>query len=151
MIRYLAKIIKDDDRYSVTFADFPGCFSDGKSIEEASFNARDALSLYLADNVKAIAGIKPASDFDSGVQDMKAKKNKCHHWITPHVHIAIPLMIRQARLAQGLTQTELAKRLNISTQQIQKLETPGKSNPTIKTLAAISQALNEHIEIRLVA
>jgi len=60
-------------------------------------------------------------------------------------------MIRQARLLQRLTQAELAKRLNITTQQVQKLESPGKSNPTIKTLAAISRAPNEELQIKLVA
>ena len=67
------------------------------------------------------------------------------------LRLAIPLMIRQARLSRGLTQKQLAKRLSITLQQLQKLETPGRSNPTVKTLAAISEALEEALEISLVA
>jgi len=66
-------------------------------------------------------------------------------------NVAIPLMIRQARKRHGMSQNQLAKRLKMSVQQLQKLETPGKSNPTVKTLAAISQALDEDLDIRLVA
>jgi transcriptional regulator with XRE-family HTH domain len=58
-------------------------------------------------------------------------------------------MIRQARKKRGLTQAELAKKIGITTQQLQKLETPGKSNPTVKTLAAISEALDEHLTITI--
>lgn len=36
----------------------------------------------------------------------------------------------------------------MTTQQLQKLETPGKSNPTVKTLALICESLNEPLEIR---
>jgi transcriptional regulator with XRE-family HTH domain len=45
----------------------------------------------------------------------------------------------------------MAKLLGVSFQQLQKLETPGKSNLTVKTLAAISAALNETLEIKLAA
>ncbi len=65
--------------------------------------------------------------------------------------MAISLMIRQARRRHGMSQRELAGKLGMSVQQLQKLETPGKSNPTVKTLAAISEALSEELEIRLVA
>jgi transcriptional regulator with XRE-family HTH domain len=54
-------------------------------------------------------------------------------------------------LSRGLTQAQLAKRLDVTLQQVQKLETPGRSNPTVKTLAAISEALEEALEISLVA
>lgn len=60
-------------------------------------------------------------------------------------------MIRDARLKHGYTQRELAKLLKMSIQQLQKLETPGKSNPTVRTLAMISRALQEEILIVLAA
>jgi hypothetical protein len=46
---------------------------------------------------------------------------------------------------------ELAKKLTMSVQQLQKLECPGKSNPTVRTLAAVSEALDEQLRIELVA
>ncbi len=141
MIRYLAKIYKDGRNYSVEFPDLPGCFSDGATLEEARKNAREALSLFLEE----------ARDPDWRVPPAKKHAGKNHEWITPDPDVAIPLMIRQARLKHGLSQRELASLLNISVQQLQKLETPGKSNPTVRTLAAISEALQEKLEIKLAA
>ena len=65
--------------------------------------------------------------------------------------VAIPLMLRQKRIAAGLSQKEMAKQLGISFQQLQKLESPGKSNPTVKTLARISEVLDTELLIDLVA
>ena len=141
MIKYQARVYKDSERYSVEFPDFPGCFSDGTTKEEALENAREALSLRLEE----------ARDFQWKVPKPTVRKEFSYYWITPHPDVAIPLMIRQARLKHGLSQRQLAKRLNITVQQLQKLETPGKSNPTIRTLALISKALNEELDIELAA
>jgi antitoxin HicB len=141
MIRYQALVEKDGSTYSVSFPDLPGCLSSGDSREAAVENAREALSLYLEE----------ARDPKWEVPKPKARKSRRYVWVSPFVDVAIPLMIRQARLSRGLTQAQLAKRLDVTLQQVQKLETPGRSNPTVKTLAAISEALEEALEISLVA
>ena len=141
MIRYQALIEKDGSSYSVSFPDLKGCFSSGDTRSDAAENAREALSLYLEE----------ARDPKWEVPKPKSRKSKRYVWVQPFVDVAIPLMIRQARLSRGLTQKELAKRLEIALQQLQELETPGRSNPTVKTLAAISEALEEALEISLVA
>ncbi len=141
MIRYQALIEKDGISYSVSFPDLPGCFSTGDTRDDAAENAREALSLYLEE----------ARDPKWSVPKPKSRKSRRYVWIHPFVDVAVPLMIRQARLSRGLTQNQLAKRLKITLQQLQKLETPGRSNPTVKTLAAISEALEEALQIRLVA
>jgi len=141
MIRYQAKIYKDGKRFSVEFPDLPGCFSEGANHDDALKNARESLSLYLEE----------ARDPQWRIPNPKSRAGKEYEWITPHEDVAIPLMIRQARIKHGLSQKELAQLLNVSFQQIQKLETPGKSNPTVKTLAAISKVLHETLEIKLVA
>jgi hypothetical protein len=38
----------------------------------------------------------------------------------------------------------------MSVRQLQKLECHGKSNPTVRTLAAVSEALDEQLPIELV-
>jgi antitoxin HicB len=141
MIRYQALIEKDRATYSVSFPDLPGCFSSGASRDSAAENAREALSLYLEE----------ARDPKWEVPRPKTRKSRRYVWVSPFVDVAIPLMIREARLSRGLTQAQLAKRLDVTLQQVQKLETPGRSNPTVKTLAAISEALEEALEISLVA
>ncbi len=141
MIRYQAKIYKDGKRYSVEFPDLPGCFSDGTTKEEAMENAREALSLRLEE----------ARDPKWQVPQPRPHRSKHYYWVVPYEDVAIPLMIRQARLKHGLSQKQLAREIGITFQQLQKLETPGKSNPTVKTLVAISEALGGELDIRLAA
>ncbi len=141
MIRYQAKVYKDGNRYSVEFPDLPGCFSDGRDREEALQNAREALSLYLEE----------ARDPEWDVPRARARKSRTYVWLSPHENVAIPLMIRRARRAYGLSQRQLAKKLGMTVQQIQKLETPGKSNPTVRTLAAVSRAMGGRLEISVAA
>ena len=81
----------------------------------------------------------------------KARKGKQYVWVTPYEDVAVPLMIRQARQRKGLSQRALAKKLSMSVQQLQELECPGKSNPTVRTLAAVSRALDEQLRVELVA
>ena len=141
MIRYQAKIYPDGRGYSVEFPDLPGCFSQGGSREDAVKNARESLSLYLEE----------ARDPKWQVPKPKTRKGRHYYWITPHEDVAIPLMIRQARIRHGLTQRELATRLGITLQQVQKFEMPGKSNPTVRTLAHICEALKAPLIIELAA
>ena len=141
VIRYQARIFKDGRRYSVEFPDLPGCFSEGRTKQEARDNAREALGLYLEE----------ARDVEWAVPRARVRKSKSYEWTTPPEDVAVPLMIRQARKRHGLSQRQLAKRAGMTVQQLQKLEAPGKSNPTVKTLAAISRALDEQLDIQLVA
>lgn len=54
--------------------------------------------------------------------------------------MTIGAKIREARLKAGLTQKGLAKKLNVTYQQVQKWET-GERNPKIKSLRKIADAL----------
>ena len=137
MIRYQARIYKDNGAYSVEFPDLPGCFSMGDSLEEAQEMASEALSLYLEE----------ARDPQWQVPEAKSRRGRNYYWIQPSFDVGVAILIRHARLKHGLSQAQLAKRIGKTTQQVQKLETPGKSNPTVKTLSAISEALNESLHI----
>lgn len=138
MIKYQAKLEKEEDGYSVSFPDLEGCFTQGDTYEEALEMAKDALSLYL-EELRDPDWIVP--------KPTKKKLGKSYEWITPNTEVAIPLMIRQIRQKHNLSQKQMAKVLNITFQQLQKLETPYKSNPTVKTLNKISNALNSKLEI----
>lgn len=139
MIRYQAKIVKDGSSYAVDFPDLPGCFSMGKNLSDAIEMAEDALSLYLEE----------ARDPKWTIPKSKNRSGKNYYWITARFDVGVAILIRHARLEQGLTQAELAKKIGMTTQQLQKLETPGKSNPTVKTLVAISDALDVDLNIEL--
>jgi antitoxin HicB len=141
VIEYQASIERDGQGYLVVFPDLPGCITDGRTKDEALRNAREALSLYLeeARNPRWV------------IPSPKKRKASKYEWIQPFPDVGIPLMIRHARSRHGLSQRQLAKRIGMTVQQLQKLETPGKSNPTVRTLAAISEALDENLQIELVA
>lgn len=141
MIKYQAKILKDGESYSVEFPDLSGCFSTGETLIEAKQMACEALSLYLEEARSPRWGIPKA----------KKRKGKNYYWIYPESSVAIALMLRQLRLNLGLGQNQAAKKIGITVQQLQKLETPRKSNPTLRTLQKISNALNAELEIDLVA
>ena len=89
MIRYQALIEKDGSSFSVSFPDLQGCFSSGDTRNDAAENAREALSLYLEE----------ASDPKWVVPKPKSRKSKRYVWVQPFVDVAVPLMIRQARLS----------------------------------------------------
>lgn len=52
----------EDGFYLVSFPDVPGCFTDGKTLEEAFSNAADVVNLMLWDLEETKAVIPPASD-----------------------------------------------------------------------------------------
>lgn len=59
------------------------------------------------------------------------------------------LQIRTARKRAGITQAELARRMGITQQQVQRLEDPDRSNPTMATMRAIGQALGAQVSLRI--
>ena len=140
MLKYQAKIVKDGKSYSVSFPDLPGCFTMGETLGEAKEMASEALSLYLEEAVNPKWKIPKA----------KKRQGKNYHWIYPENSIVVALLLRKVRSDLGLKQAQAAKKLGMTVGQLQKLETPGKSNPTVKTLSKISKALNVNLEIGLV-
>lgn len=58
------------------------------------------------------------------------------------------LQIRRTRKRAALTQAALARRAGMTQQQIQRLEDPARSNPTVATLRAIATALGCELRIR---
>lgn len=58
-------------------------------------------------------------------------------------------LIRQTRLSRGLTQRELADRLNTTQSAVARLERPGGS-PTVKTLERVMAALDKSLVVDVV-
>ena len=66
----------------------------------------------------------------------------------PFAKVTAPILLRKAREAAGLTQGELAGRLQVSYQAIQKLERSG-ANPTVSTLERVFRGLGWGLELEL--
>ena len=142
MISYQAKLNKDKEGgYTVEFPDLPGCITEGETLSQALRYAKEALSLYLEE----------AIDPKWKLPEPKARKSKNYYWVSPAFHVGAAILIRTTRLSKNLSQAQVAKRIGITRQQFQKLETPGKSNPTVKMLEKISEALGVDIRLDMVA
>ena len=65
--------------------------------------------------------------------------------LDPEVRTAF--LIRSWREEAGLSQSQMAKKLAISTQAYQRMERPGRSNLTVATLDRIASALGKRLVI----
>jgi antitoxin HicB len=138
-LTYPAKIrhLSEDKSYLVEFPDLPGCLTEGDTLEEAKQNAKEALTGYLS------------SIFERNLKipDPSALRGKNIHHIEPESEVAVPVLLRKLRETRKLTQGDIAKVLGISYQAYQRLEKPGKSNPTLKTLERLAKVFNKDLRL----
>ena len=74
-------------------------------------------------------------------------KGKNIYSIEPEPEIAVPILLRKLRETRKLTQGDIAKVLGISYQAYRRLERPGKSNPTLKTLERLAKVFNKDLRL----
>ena len=138
---YPATITHDpeDNGYLVEFSDLPGCISEGETLDEALSNGREALTGYLSSlferNIKIPVPLTAC--------------NKDCYLIEPDPDVAIPIMLRNLRDTNKLTQSDVAKVIGVSYQAYQRLEKPGKSNPTMRTLDRLARVFHKHLHVEL--
>lgn len=72
-------------------------------------------------------------------------KTKDIYPIEPAPGTAFALWLRNTRKKSGLTLSDVAEKLGVKYQVYQKLENPGLSNPTLKTLRKLEKVFNETI------
>lgn len=139
ILTYPAKIrhIAADKAYLVEFPDLPGCLTEGDTLDAAKQNAKEALTGYLS------------SIFERNLKipDPVALKGRNIYDIEPEPEVAVPILLRRLRETRKLTQGDIAKVLGISYQAYQRLEKPGKSNPTIKTLERLAKVYNKDLRL----
>jgi antitoxin HicB len=136
---YFARITRQrPSGYLAEFPDLPGCLTEGDTLESALAAAREALSGWLH------VALKHGDEVPSG----RARRGAGYHRIVPDLDVLIPLAVLSARKRRGLTQQQVAKALGISQQAYRKLEVPGKSNPTLRTLERLSEVLGLELTLR---
>jgi antitoxin HicB len=125
MISYPAKFKKaKEGGYIVEFIDLPSCVTEGDTLEEAKIMAKEALSGVLA----SLDSRKEKIPHPSRVS------GKNIYSIEPELKIAFAIELKQERERQGLTQKDVAKRMNVQWTFYQRIENPRKSNPTLSTI-----------------
>lgn len=134
---YTAIIKKNNGSYLVEFPDIPNINTYGNDIDDAIKNAKEALNGCLE------------SDFERGFILPRQRQSKYRNAYAIEVapHIALAYQLRKIR--NGMSQSQIAKKLGISYQAYQKLENPRKCNPTIKTLEKISNVFGKNLIILL--
>lgn len=139
MLKYPALIHDDPDGYWVEFPDFPGCVTQGDTMEELIENALDALTLFLDISPDEIEKIPEPSKI--------AGENIIYVSVPPDV--AVPILLQKARKEQNLSQKEVAERIGKTYQAYQRLERI-RCNISVRTLQKVANALGKRLEIDLV-
>ena len=135
-IRYPARVEEQNDgSFLVTFVDLADTFTEGKTKEEALFNAAEVLSAMLAwrlDEAKDVPAPSP--------------KIKGAHYIAPDAKTQAAMLLRLARGERSLS--ELARALETSWPAAKRLENPSHW-PSLKTLDRAAAALGKRLVLVL--
>ena len=139
-IQYPLRIHKaEDGGYWAEFPDLPGCVTEGDTLEETLDNAREALSGWIASKFERNFEVPTASSV----------KGKNVSLVEPFPEVSIPLILRKIRTESGLSQKEVAKKLEITYQTYQMWEKPASANPTIKQLAKVASAVGKKLVLEI--
>jgi len=133
MIAYPAKFEKAaEGGYVVEFIDIPSCVTEGDTLEEAKYMAKEAIStmLYSLDSRKMT------------IPEPSNKKGKGIYYIEPELKIAFAITLKKEREQLGLSQKEVAKRMNVNWTYYQRIENPRRSNPTLGTIEKLQKIFN---------
>jgi len=128
-------------KIGVRFPDHPNIITYGHDREHAVEMAEEALNATLE------------TEFDRNLPLPKqSKRPKAGNgeeivFIPLAAEVRMAFLLRAWREETGLSQTQLAKRLGISTQAYQRMERPGRSNLTVATLTRIAEALGKRLII----
>ena len=139
---YYAKLTKQGrNGYLVEFPELPGCLTEGKTVDMALHNAKEALDGWLASNCGR----------SLHVPTPKERRGSTYYPVEVDLCIAFAIMLRRARLKRKLTQAQVAKKLGVSQQAYAKLELPNKTNPSLSTVQKIIEVLELNWDFQLVA
>jgi antitoxin HicB len=133
VIAYPARFVKaDEGGYVVEFIDIPSCVTEGDTLEEAKTMAKEALSamLYSLDSRKM------------GIPEPSTVKGKGIYFIEPELKIAFAITLKKERERLGLSQKDVAERMNVNWTYYQRIENPRRTNPTLGTIEKLQKVFN---------
>lgn len=135
-IRYPATVEQQPDgSFLVSFLDLADTFTEGKTKEEALFNAAEVLSAMLAWRLDEAKDVPPPT-----------QKIKGAHYIAPDAKTQAAMLLRLARGERSLS--ELARALETSWPAAKRLENPSHW-PSLKTLDRAAAALGKRLVLVL--
>lgn len=132
-VEYPAKIEKDETgKFFVSFPDIAEALTEGATLEEALFNASEALSLALEYRI----------DEKQAIHEPSTAKARNVYMIAPDAKVQSALLIRRSRADRSLA--DLARTLETSWPAVQRLENP-RHSPSLKMLNRAASALGKRL------
>jgi antitoxin HicB len=137
MLEYPAKIKynKIDDVFEVSFPDVKGCYTYGKTLEEAQKFAKEALTGWL----------EVAFEENMKIPVTSKSAGKGIYYISPEPNVAFAILLRKEREEKHLSQKQIAEKLSVSYQAYQRLENPRRANPSLKTISKLEKILEKSL------
>jgi antitoxin HicB len=129
---------KADGGFVVTFVDIPEAITQGDTLAQALAAAKDAL--------------ESALDFyfeDKRVVPAPSKAKRGQHVIELSASLSAKVLLLNEMVTQDVRPAELARRLNTSPQEVNRL-TNVRHTTRIDGIAAALQALGKHLDMRVV-
>ncbi len=134
----------EDGTFNIEFPDHPNIVTYGQDREHAVEMAHEALNATLE------------TEFDRNLllptptRRPSKKKGQEVVFVRLSPDIRTAFLLRSWRESAGLNQSEVARRMGISTQAYQRMERPGRSNLTVGTLDRIATAIGKKLFIEAV-
>ena len=69
-------------------------------------------------------------------------KKRGIYYIEPELKIAFAITLKKERERMGLSQKDVAERMNVNWTFYQRIENPRRSNPTLGTIAKLQKVFN---------
>ena len=134
MIAFPAKFTKAaEGGYIVEFIDIPSCVTEGDTLEDAKVMAKETLSamLYSLDSRSMT------------IPEPTTVKRKGIYYIEPELKIAFAITLKRERQRLGLSQKDVAERLNVNWTYYQRINNPRRTNPTLRTIEKLQKVFNQ--------
>ena len=128
---------KRDGGYVVTFPDIPEAITQGDTLEEAIAMAQEALAVALEFYFE-----------DGRTVPTPSKKKRGQKVVELPASLAAKVLLLNEMVKQKIRPVELARRLNTTPQEINRL-TNLRHTTRIDGIAAALQAMGRHLEIRV--
>jgi ribosome-binding protein aMBF1 (putative translation factor) len=138
-MEYAAHTKKEGRRTLIEFPDCLGCATFAEAGEDIEAVAREALEAWLEAELEG--GDAPPRP------SRAARRNKAL-LVRVDPLLSVRLQLRWARQDAGLSQSDLAKKVRVSRQQISLLESPD-ANLRLSTLKRVADALGLELDISL--
>ncbi|MEK6750552.1 MAG: type II toxin-antitoxin system HicB family antitoxin [Pseudomonadota bacterium] len=132
-IRYPAKFKREENSIFVEFPDLPDTFTEGKTEEEALFNAAEVLTAMLNWRL----------DNDKPIPPPTAKLTNAYY-VAPDAKTQAALLVRYTRTESEFSVADLARTLETSWPAAARLE-DAHHWPTLKQLEKVAAAMGKRL------